>query len=316
MEIFLQQMSRTQEDIYQGMKNDRTPVMRSLERTIQSMVPRLIGNPKKVLEVGAGDGFLKRTLKPISDWTELDIKKAESRNGTDGFIQADATNMPFKDNSFDAIIGFESFNAIPYEILEKALGESMRVLRPNGSFLLFHDFAVASAITDSLLKKDGYETRVKFFNRKDLPASRVQYIIPERVEEYYDAFKRLDEESDDPLESISLIFGKQPELEEYWQSMSREKETQMFHQYLKDTLKDYFHEIESGQEVGDNIFPRKKGQRKTNFHGMYLSQEDLRDKLRSKSVIPCILKTFARFKLPTREAVCIPYTICRNKKTS
>lgn len=53
-------------------------------------------------------------------------------------IKANATKLPFADNSFDIIINEAMLTMLPIEAKQKAVAEYYRVLKPNG-FLLTHD---------------------------------------------------------------------------------------------------------------------------------------------------------------------------------
>ncbi|MGA7052688.1 MAG: class I SAM-dependent methyltransferase [Mycobacterium sp.] len=98
---------------------------------------------KKVLEVscGAGGGasYIVRSLRPAS-YTGLDlnpasIDKCQQRHKLPGldFVQGDAENLPFPDQSFDAVINVEASHQYPHFPL--FLSEVARVLRPGGHFL-------------------------------------------------------------------------------------------------------------------------------------------------------------------------------------
>lgn len=102
---------------------------------------------KQVLEVSCGHGggaaYLTRTLKPAS-YTGLDFnpdgiaycRKTHDLPGLD-FVHGDAGNLPFDDESFDAVLNVEASHAYPQ--LTRFLAEAARVLRPGGHFL-YTDF--------------------------------------------------------------------------------------------------------------------------------------------------------------------------------
>lgn len=102
---------------------------------------------KKVLEVSCGHGggasYLTRTLRPAS-YTGLDFnpdgiaycKKTHSVPGLD-FVHGNAEDLPFPNESFDAVINVEASHAYPQ--LSRFLAEVARVLRPGG-FFLYTDF--------------------------------------------------------------------------------------------------------------------------------------------------------------------------------
>ncbi len=98
---------------------------------------------KKVLEIscGAGGGasYIMRNLGPAS-YTGLDlnpasIDKCRDRHQLPGldFVQGDAENLPFPDQSFDAVINVEASHQYPH--FRRFLTEVARVLGPGGHFL-------------------------------------------------------------------------------------------------------------------------------------------------------------------------------------
>jgi ubiquinone/menaquinone biosynthesis C-methylase UbiE len=102
---------------------------------------------KRVLEVGSGHGggasYLMRTLHPAS-YTGLDLNPAavafcRKRHNLAGleFVHGDAENLPFPDQSFDAVINIES--SFHYPRFPCFLAGVARVLRPGGYFL-YADF--------------------------------------------------------------------------------------------------------------------------------------------------------------------------------
>lgn len=108
---------------------------------------------KKVLEIGCGHGggasYLTRTLRP-SSYTGLDLnsagiaycRKTHDVTGLD-FVEGDAQNLPFPDQSFDAVINIES--SVHYPQFSRFLDEVARVLRPGGHFL-YTDFRAPGGV--------------------------------------------------------------------------------------------------------------------------------------------------------------------------
>jgi ubiquinone/menaquinone biosynthesis C-methylase UbiE len=98
---------------------------------------------KRVLEVSCGRGggasYLVRTLRPAS-YTGLDLnshgiafcQKKHNLPGLD-FIQGNAEDLPFDDQSFDAVLNVEASHL--YLQFPRFLKEVARVLRPGGHFL-------------------------------------------------------------------------------------------------------------------------------------------------------------------------------------
>lgn len=92
---------------------------------------------QKVLELGCGTGEYTLRLFKISpkiiaiDISLLLIKQAKEKvkSSNVNFIVADAENLPFKDNTFDAVVG----NAVLHHFdLDNAFEEIKRVLIPGG----------------------------------------------------------------------------------------------------------------------------------------------------------------------------------------
>lgn len=92
---------------------------------------------KKTLELGCGTGeYTLRLAKTGSKIIAIDISllliqqaKQKVKSLNVNFIIADAENLPFKDNTFDAVVG----NAVLHHLnLIQSLAEIKRVLRANG----------------------------------------------------------------------------------------------------------------------------------------------------------------------------------------
>jgi ubiquinone/menaquinone biosynthesis C-methylase UbiE len=100
-------------------------------------------NGARVLEVSCGHGggasYLVRTLRPASytglDWNRAGVAFCRERHNLPGldFVQGDAENLPFGDDSFDAVINVEASHCYPR--FPRFLAEVARVLRPGGHFL-------------------------------------------------------------------------------------------------------------------------------------------------------------------------------------
>ena len=97
----------------------------------------------EILEVGSGRGggssFLSRYHHPKSitglDYSKSAIKLSNELHGNVDnlfFKLGDAENLPFKDNTFDAVINIESSHC--YGNMERFLSEVSRVVKPEGYF--------------------------------------------------------------------------------------------------------------------------------------------------------------------------------------
>jgi ubiquinone/menaquinone biosynthesis C-methylase UbiE len=98
---------------------------------------------KRVLEISCGHGggasYLTRTLHPAS-YTGLDLNPegiafCQKRHDVPGldFVQGDAENLPFDDQSFDVLLNVEASHCYPR--FSRFLAEVTRVLRPGRYFL-------------------------------------------------------------------------------------------------------------------------------------------------------------------------------------
>lgn len=92
---------------------------------------------KKILELGCGTGeYTLRLAKTNSKIISLDISrvlieraKQKIKSPNVNFIVADAENLPFKENTYDAVVG----NAVLHHLnLDNALPEIKRVLKSGG----------------------------------------------------------------------------------------------------------------------------------------------------------------------------------------
>ncbi len=154
---------------------------------------------REVLEVGCGHGggtaYVMRSFKPSRmegiDRSERSIRLCRERYPLEGltFRTADALDLPFEDETFDAVLNIESSHAYP--CMKTFLEEVRRVLRPGGQFLfadLRHDkrlsrlrsdmessgfrICMEEDITPNVLKardeftlrmEEGMRTRMKWF---------------------------------------------------------------------------------------------------------------------------------------------------------
>jgi ubiquinone/menaquinone biosynthesis C-methylase UbiE len=122
-----------------------------------------------VLELACGTGRVTRLLYDrigpdvrlvATDLNDAMLNYARQKFGSDGSIewkQADATDLPFADQSFDAVVC--QFGLMFFPDKEKALREVHRVLKPGGQFL----FNVWDEIEQNELPYVTQEIIVNFF---------------------------------------------------------------------------------------------------------------------------------------------------------
>lgn len=128
-------------------------------------------NPKSILDIATGTGDLainltKTSAKKIVGLDISDgmlavgrkkIKKLQLNNRIE-LVLADSEELPFKDNSFDAIT--VAFGVRNFENLEKGLSEIYRVLKPGGTFVV---------LETSIPAKTPYKQGYNFYSKKILP---------------------------------------------------------------------------------------------------------------------------------------------------
>jgi demethylmenaquinone methyltransferase/2-methoxy-6-polyprenyl-1,4-benzoquinol methylase len=104
-------------------------------------------NPKTILDIATGTGDLAILMTETkadkiigldisAGMLEVGVKKIANKNLSDKIemLLGDSENMPFEDNTFDAIT--VAFGVRNFENLDKGLGEILRVLKPNGIFVI------------------------------------------------------------------------------------------------------------------------------------------------------------------------------------
>jgi len=103
-------------------------------------------NPKKILEIGSGDGYFAEKLFALKkennlkfevtgiEIAEKRIERSIKKVPEGKFIQGDVVDLPFKDKSFDLVIASEVLEHIPK--YRQAMKEIKRVLSPNGALII------------------------------------------------------------------------------------------------------------------------------------------------------------------------------------
>ena len=128
-------------------------------------------NPKIILDIATGTGDLAILMAQTNaekiigldisaGMLEVGEKKIAAKNlsNTIEMILADSENMPFEDNHFDAIT--VAFGVRNFETLEKGLAEILRVLKPNGVFVI---------LETSVPEKTPYKQGYNFYSKNILP---------------------------------------------------------------------------------------------------------------------------------------------------
>ncbi len=124
--------------------------------------------PKSVLDIATGTGDLAINLMETGakkivgldispGMLEVGKKKVAEKNlhKTIEMVVGDSENLPFKENTFDAVT--VAFGVRNFEHLEKGLAEIFRVLKPAGTFVVLE-----TSVPTKTLFKQGYRTYTKY----------------------------------------------------------------------------------------------------------------------------------------------------------
>jgi demethylmenaquinone methyltransferase/2-methoxy-6-polyprenyl-1,4-benzoquinol methylase len=106
-------------------------------------------NAKKIIGLDISAGMLDVGRKKIKE-LKLDSKIE--------MLLGDSENMPFEDNTFDAIT--VAFGVRNFETLEKGLSEILRILKPDGVFVI---------LETSVPEKTPYKQGYAFYTKNILP---------------------------------------------------------------------------------------------------------------------------------------------------
>ena len=128
-------------------------------------------NPKTILDIATGTGdlaiLMAQTKAPkiigldiSAGMLEVGKKKIQNKklSNTIEMVLADSEEMPFEDSYFDAIT--VAFGVRNFENLEKGLAEILRVLKPNGVFVI---------LETSVPNKTPYKQGYTFYSKNILP---------------------------------------------------------------------------------------------------------------------------------------------------
>lgn len=115
---------------------------------LRSIRPSLAG--LTILDIGCGTGGLVRELLAQgADATGIDpgpeaIRKARIDAPQADFVAGSAEALPFEDASFDIAVMVNSLHHVPEASMDLALSEAIRVVRPEGAFVILEPLARGS----------------------------------------------------------------------------------------------------------------------------------------------------------------------------
>lgn len=106
-----------------------------------------VNSNAKILDLGCGGGvniekFLKLTDNNVDglDYSEVSVaastkqNQKEVDNGRCQIIQADVSNMPIENESYDLVSAFETIYFWPH--IQETFKEVSRIIKPNGQFMI------------------------------------------------------------------------------------------------------------------------------------------------------------------------------------
>lgn len=148
----------------------------------------------KVLFVGVGTGadlpyFLNKgyEITAIDFSSEmLKVAKGKNQNGSVRFMQMDAQNLEFENESFDFIVASLILSVVPQPKL--ALSEMVRVLKKNSSFVVFDKFVpkdhkrkIKQIVLRPIIKKLGTDIGLDFYEMFQTVADKSEITKDEDV---------------------------------------------------------------------------------------------------------------------------------------
>jgi len=142
---------------------------------LQAFVNKYAGAHARALEIGSGSGLLQDT---VERYVGIDISMTARRFFHKPFLQSSATDLPFRDNAFDAAWTIWVLEHVANP--ERALNEIRRVVKHNGYILLRQAWNVDSWAAD------GYEVRP--YTDFGIRGKLIKASIPVRVSRWYSLF--------------------------------------------------------------------------------------------------------------------------------
>ncbi|MBF0168351.1 MAG: class I SAM-dependent methyltransferase [Alphaproteobacteria bacterium] len=122
---------------------------------------------KRVIDVGAGDGNLTRLMTSRGarvtglECQAQQLAKARAANpaGDEDYLDGGAEAMPLADGMADLVVFFNSLHHVPPALMDRAMQEAARVLKPGG--IVYISEPVADGAFFELAKPVDDETEVR-----------------------------------------------------------------------------------------------------------------------------------------------------------
>lgn len=250
---------RTVSEVKQ-LEERRSRTVRAMRKVFEKFQDLYFDEYETVLEVGSGTGFLRRNWpEDERKWIELDIQgdaleEAKNERPEGDYVQGSIYSLPFREESVDVVCSLTTYT--DFEDLDKAVGESWRVLKPNGLFLHLLDMRPNTGEVKNHLTKDGklpMRTEVEGKNvrkREIIPEENLKE-FEEEMKPFYDEFGLGERELRKEEEQIWEEYRKEVDCADY------------FNELLFETLCSYFssENVEIGKETAKYKGGRTEEQR-------------------------------------------------------
>ncbi len=130
------------EKCYGGIRIGRLCTLGAQREAYRRLLRGHISPKDRVLEIGAGAGWLKKEILPEGlkeNWVELD-EEADVLKGRRGArVGGDIFSLPFADHSLDAIVDSSCVQAYKPSRHRRLAREFRRVLKPGGRYIVLQD---------------------------------------------------------------------------------------------------------------------------------------------------------------------------------
>jgi ubiquinone/menaquinone biosynthesis C-methylase UbiE len=170
----------------------RQLILRAMRESLDKFAKKHLNEVQSLLEIGSGAGFLESAWPNYDwSWTQLEpqiafIEEAKKHNPNGVYVNSSAYDLPFSNNSFDAVCGFGSFDC--FSDLESTVDEATRVLKPSGTFFHMLDLGANYKIIFEEFKKKRIPARIMGKTDKPffLPMGNVglRYIPEEKIDDF------------------------------------------------------------------------------------------------------------------------------------
>ena len=115
---------------------------RTLEKYKQFFGPELGQGNELILDIGAGDSTTADEIAELSDYhaqtIRLDFDYLDNPpEGNTPAVAADATKMPFANESFDRLVSLWMMPHVGSEVGSEVVAEMIRITKPGGKIMLF-----------------------------------------------------------------------------------------------------------------------------------------------------------------------------------